>query len=147
MRMIHVTRSFFVNANAERAMTFIRDFSNAEQWDPGTQRCQRLDSGELGVGSRWHNESKLIVIPAELEYELIELTDRRVVFRGENSSAISVDDITIEPQGNGARVTYDAQVTFKGAAKLGEPVMHLVFRKLAADTVKQLSNTLHSLQR
>jgi hypothetical protein len=143
--MIHVNRNFFVRAEAVKAMDFIKDFSNAEEWDPGTQRCVRLDSGEIGVGSRWHNESKLLFITTELEYELTELTATRAVFCGENSSATSVDDITIKPEGAGARVTYDAQVTFKGFAKIGEPLMHLIFQKLARDTVKQMTEALESL--
>lgn len=143
--MIDITRTFQVAVDPQSAVDFLKDFSNAEHWDPGTQSCRRIGNGPIGVGARWHNKSKLIFIPTELEYVLVELTDTKVVLRGENDSAVSVDNITVQPSPSGSTITYRAQVTFKGLAKIGELPMKLIFQKLARDTVSQMARTLQAL--
>ena len=145
--MVHVIRTFEVQVNPSVAIEYLKDFGHAETWDPGTVSCTRIgvDSDPVQVGSRWHNVSKLIAIKTELEYELVQLEPQRVVFVGTNKTATSKDDIRVEPSTTGATVTYEATVSFNGLAKLSEPVMHLIFLKLAKDTVRDLTKTLETL--
>lgn len=145
--MVHVTRQFTVRADQAAVVDYLKDFSHATEWDPGTVSCTRLDSGPVQVGSRWHNVSKLVVVKAELEYELVELRDNGVVFVGTNEGSRSVDTIDVLPAEGGVRVTYDANVTLKGKAKYAEPLLFLVFQKLARDTVRDLTRTLERLPR
>lgn len=145
--MVHVTRQFTVRADQGAVVDYLKDFSHATQWDPGTVSCTRLDSGPVQVGSRWHNVSKLIAVKAELEYELVELRDNGVVFVGTNEGSRSVDTIDVLPADDGVRVTYDANVTLKGKAKYAEPLLFLVFQKLARDTVRDLTRALERLPR
>ena len=42
-----------------RVVDYLKDFSNAEEWDPGTQTCSRSDSGPLTEGASWHNVSNI----------------------------------------------------------------------------------------
>lgn len=143
--MTTVSRTFTVSPPPSVVIGYLQDFGNAEQWDPGTQRCTRLDEGPIRVGSRWHNESKIAGMSTELVYELIELAGDRIVFEGRNDSATSTDTITVVPHGSGSEVTYEAVIEMKGAAKLATPLVKVVFEKIGTDTEEDLTNVLNGL--
>lgn len=143
--MVHVTRQFQVKATQDVAVEYLKDFGNATQWDPGSVSNQRIDSGPIGVGSTWHNTSKLIFINTELTYELTELRDNGMVFTGTNKTATSIDTIDVLPSEAGIRVTYDSNVTFNGKAAYADPLMTLIFLKLAGETVDGITEALEKL--
>ena len=140
-----VSRTFSVSPPPATVVDYLTDFSNAEEWDPGTQTCTRSDSGPLTEGSSWHNVSNIFGVTAELTYVLRELTDNKLVFVGTNKSSTSTDTITVVPDGAGSKLTYRADLEMNGAAKLLNPVMKLVFEKLANDTEKQMVSVLNGL--
>jgi carbon monoxide dehydrogenase subunit G len=140
-----VARSFTVAAPPPRVVDYLKDFGNAEEWDPGTQKCTRRGDGQIGEGTSWHNVSKIFGVTAELTYTLEELTESTLVFVGKNKSSTSTDTITVDPDDSGSRLTYRADLEMKGTAKILNPVMKLVFEKLASDTEKQLSTVLDQL--
>jgi carbon monoxide dehydrogenase subunit G len=143
--MTKISRTFTVDPAPSVVLDYLKDFSHAEQWDPGTETCERLDSGPVTVGSRWHNTSKIAGVSTELDYELKELTDSKVVFVGTNDTATSTDTITVVPSGTGSEITYDADIELKGAAKLGTPVVKLVFEKIGSDTEDDMVAVLNRL--
>ena len=143
--MPKVSRTFNVSPSPEVVVDYLKDFGNAEQWDPGTQSCERVDSGPVSEGAYWHNVSKIFGVTAKLTYKLAELTDRKLVFVGENKSSTSIDTITVDASGAGSVITYEAQLEMHGAAKLLNPVMKLAFEKLAGETEKQMTTVLNQL--
>ncbi|WP_256792603.1 SRPBCC family protein [Terrabacter sp. Ter38] len=142
--MPSVTRSFTVHPAPAVVVDYLKDFANAEEWDPGTESCTRLGDGPVAVGARWHNVSKIAGVTTELDYELTELTDTRIVLVGRNDSATSTDTITVLPSGEGSEITYQADLDMHGLANLAAPAMKLVFEKLANDTEEQLTRVLES---
>lgn len=140
-----VTRTMSVTAPPDRVVDYLRDFANAKDWDAGTQRCTRNDAGPIKPGSSWHNVSKVFGVTAELTYTLEELSDRRLVFVGTNARSTSRDEITVDGNGSGSTVTYRADLTMHGPAKLLNPVMKLAFDRLANDTEKQMTKVLNGL--
>lgn len=140
-----VSRTFSVSPSPGVVVDYLKDFGNAEQWDPGTHSCERVDSGPVSEGAYWHNVSKIFGVTAELTYKLEELTDGKLVFVGENKSSTSVDTITVDAAGAGSVITYEAELEMHGAAKLLTPVMKFAFEKLAADTEKQMTTVLNRL--
>jgi carbon monoxide dehydrogenase subunit G len=143
--MTKISRTFKVAPSPAVVLDYLKDFSHAEAWDPGTESCERLDSGPVAVGSRWHNTSKIAGVSTELEYELKELTDEKIVFVGTNDTAHSTDTITVLPSGTGSEITYDADIELTGAAKLGTPVVKLVFEKVGSDTEDDMVKVLNGL--
>lgn len=140
-----VSRTFTVSPPPAKIVDYLKDFANAEEWDPGTQTCTRTDNGPLGEGASWHNVSKIFGVTAELTYVLRELSDDTLVFVGTNKSSTSTDTITVAPDGTGSRLTYRADLEMNGAAKLLNPVMKLVFEQLANDTQKQMVTVLNRI--
>jgi len=142
--MPSVTRSFTVHPAPAVVIDYLKDFANAEEWDPGTESCTRVGDGPVAVGARWHNVSKIAGVTTELDYELTELTDTRIVLVGRNDSATSTDTITVLPSGEGSEITYHADLDMHGVANVAAPAMKVVFEKLANDTEEQLTRVLES---
>jgi carbon monoxide dehydrogenase subunit G len=140
-----VSRSFDVVVPPNVVVPYLADFSHAEEWDPGTEKCVREGAGPVEVGASWHNESKIAGVSTELTYVLKELTDSRIVFVGTNDTATSTETIEIVPSGPGSTVTYTNEIVFNGAAKLADPAAKLVFEKVGNDTEKQLTEVLNGL--
>ena len=145
--MTTVNRTFDVRPEPAVVIDYLKDFSNAEEWDPGTERCTRTDSGPVTVGSTWHNTSKIAGVTTELDYTLEKLTADTIVLVGRNESATSTDTITVvpSPDGPGSRVTYEAHIEMKGAAKLADPVMKVVFEKIGSETEDDMATVLNRL--
>ena len=145
--MTTITRTFTVEPAPSVVLDYLKDFSHAEEWDPGTETCERIDGGPVAVGSRWHNTSKIAGVSTELEYTLEELTDSKVVFAGKNETATTTDTITVVPSGSGSEITYEAVIEMSGAAKLATPVVKLVFEKIGSDTEDDMVTVLNRLPR
>ena len=145
--MTTVSRTFDVRPDPAVIIDYLKDFSNAEEWDPGTVSCTRNDAGPVAVGSTWHNTSKIAGVSTELTYTLEQLTDDTIVLVGRNDTATSTDTITVvpSPDGSGSRITYEANIEMKGAAKLADPVMKIVFEKIGSDTEDDMTTVLNRL--
>lgn len=143
--MTTVTRTFTVTTPPQVVIDYRKDFSHAEEWDPGTETCTRLDDGAVHVGSRWHNTSKIAGVSTELTYELVDLTADRVVFVGKNDTATSTDTITVAPVDGGSEVTYEAVIEMQGAAKVAAPLIKVVFEKIGNDTEDDMVAVLNNL--
>ena len=144
--MVNVVREFTVKADPAAVVDYLKDFSHAEEWDPGTVSCTRKDSGEIAEGSQWDNTSKMLGNTTELVYELVELRNDGVKFKGTNKQAVSYDIIDVTPAPEGSKIRYEADLTLKGAAKLADPVLKVYFEgKLAKEVVDELTRVLESL--
>lgn len=143
--MVHVIRTFTVSRSAPVVLAYLADFAHAEEWDPGTQSCTRIDAGPVAVGARWHNTSKILGVETELEYELKEMGADHLVLNGENKTASAIDHITVVPHAEGSEVTYDATVELHGLAKVGAPVLQLEFEKLGNQTVEGIQQAVDRL--
>jgi len=143
--MTEISRTFTVDPAPQVVLDYLKDFSHAEEWDPGTESCTRIDDGPVAVGSKWHNTSKIAGMSTELVYELTELTGERVQFRGSNDTATTTDTITVVPHGDGSEITYVADIQMSGAAKIATPVVKLVFEKIGSDTEDDMIQVLNRL--
>ena len=143
--MTTVSRTFTVKPSPDVVIDYLKDFSNAEEWDPGTESCSRNDSGPIKVGSTWANTSKIAGVSTELTYELAELSGGKVVFVGRNDTATATDTISVSSHAEGSQITYEAVIEMAGAAKLGAPLVKLVFEKIGSDTEDDLVQVLNKL--
>ena len=143
--MPQIRRTFFVNAAPEAVYDYLSDFTTTEQWDPGTKECQRIQ-GDGGVGTRYRNVSEFLGRTTEITYTTREASrPSRLHFAGEASGFEGHDRLSFEPSGPGTSVTYEAQMTFSGAAKLASPLVALYLPALAKKTVARMTETLDTL--
>ena len=97
--MIDVQRTFTVSKDPGQVVAYLKDFGNAEQWDPGTVTCVQVSPGQVEEGTTWRNVSKFRGKETELTYRLDKLSEQELVFVGENKTAHSTDTITVIPAG------------------------------------------------
>jgi hypothetical protein len=116
----------------EIAFAYVATFSNVSEWDPGIPRARSLSDDPLAVGAKFEVVSEFMGRESELTYETIELeAPHRVLLRAETSTLASLDEMTFDLRpGGGTIVTYDAELTMKGAAKLLELPMRLAFNRI-----------------
>jgi carbon monoxide dehydrogenase subunit G len=143
--MTIVSRTFAVAAAPDKVLEYLQDFGNTEEWDPATQRTTRIDAGPIGVGSSWHNASKILGVTAELTYTLTAVESDKLVFLGRNEGATAIDTITVRPVAGGSEVTYHVDLEMHGLAKLMTPVMRTEFEKLGDETAARLADVLNRL--
>jgi carbon monoxide dehydrogenase subunit G len=143
--VVHVQRTFPVGPSVDAVLDYLADFGHAEAWDPGTVSCTRSDAGPVQVGSVWKNVSEFRGKQTELTYRLVRREPGHLTFEGDNKTAHSVDDIVVRDSGAGTEVTYTADITFKGLARLADPFLRGTFEKLGDQTVEQMTSTLAGL--
>jgi len=140
-----VRRTFTVQQPTDKVVAYLKDFTNTEQWDPGTITTKRVDNGPLEVGAHWHNVSEFRGRQTELEYRLTLAESRRLTFVGENKTATSTDDLRFREVEGGTEVAYHAHFEFHGLAKLASPFLKGPLEKLGDDTEKQMRDTINAL--
>ena len=140
-----VERTFTIEPGPATVLSYLEDFSNAEEWDPGTLRCTRRDSGPVQVGSSWDNTSKFAGNTTELLYTLESRTDEQLVFVGHNERATSTDTITVTPSGAGSRIHYRAELELQGMMRFVAPIVKLLFKRVADRTRDQMQTVLDRL--
>ncbi len=143
--MAKIRRSFTVDKPLPQVVDYLRDFSHAAYWDPGTLACTPLDPGPAHEGSRWHNVSHFFGRRAELIYRLERALPDRLTFVGENDAARSVDDLTFEAAGAGTRVTYQADIRLRGTARLADPLVRVALGRMAGGVVAQMREVINAL--
>ena len=143
--MVQIAREFEVPCPQGAAVAYLADFANAVEWDPGTVSCVRDGdpAAPVAPGATWTNVSKVLGRETTLTYELVTLTGDHVVLEGSNKTADSKDDITVTAvDERTSRIRYEATITFKGLAKLSDPLMALVFKGIADETVDDMTAAL-----
>src|SRR3954454_6528235 len=101
--MLTAHRTFTTTAAPDRVHTFLADFENAEEWDPGTVECTRVD-GDGPVGTRYRNVSSFLGRKTTVDYVTRELTAPSFVhFEGTNQQFTGHDRITLQASGGARR--------------------------------------------
>jgi carbon monoxide dehydrogenase subunit G len=140
--MPSVSRTFTTTATPVAAYAYLSDFSHAEEWDPGTQSCERV-AGDGGVGTTYRNVSKFLGREVEVIYTTAELAPpTRVHLRGTNEQFEGHDIFEIAAAGRGSQVRYTAEMAFSGLSRLAAPAVAAYLPFLAKKTVAQLRASL-----
>jgi carbon monoxide dehydrogenase subunit G len=144
--VVTVTRTFTVDKPADVVVSYLADFSNAVDWDPGTRSCERQDMGPVQVGSTWRNVSKFLGRETVLDYRLEALQPGHLTLIGSNKTATSTDDITVrDTPPNGSEVTYQADIELHGLAWLGGPVVKAALERVGNTTATQIQQAIADL--
>jgi carbon monoxide dehydrogenase subunit G len=138
-------RSVETKATPEAVFAYLSDFTNTNEWDPGTVRTVLL-SGDGGVGTTYRNTSKFMGRETELTYEVVaHRPDSLFALRGENSSVIAHDTMEIEPAGFATSVTYTADFQFSGLGRFVAPLLKPALKRLGDEAEDGLRKALARL--
>jgi hypothetical protein len=127
------------------AFAFMADLSNFERWDPGVVRAEQV------VGSRPGPDAAFAVTVKGMRKPLRYVTNEyepptHLVVQARSRLLTSLDAITVEPDGTGSLVTYDAQLTLNGPLGIADALLNAPFHRVAdratAGLVDALDGTL-----
>lgn len=134
----------------EEVFAYLSDFTTTTEWDPGTVKTVRT-SGDGGFGTEYLNTSTFGGRQTQLTYVVTELVpNQRIALRGENKTVIAHDTMTFRRTSGGnattfTEVTYTADFTFKGIARLLAPVLTPAFTKLGNEAERGMAAALKRL--
>ena len=141
--MAHYNASVVTPRPPEEVFAYLSDFSTTAEWDPGVVEAERLTEPPIGEGSEFRLLARFLGRETPLTYRVVEYDPpRAVTVRGENSTVVSLDRITFEPEGEGTRITYDAELSLKGPMKLADPLLGLAFKGVGDRALAGLRETL-----
>jgi carbon monoxide dehydrogenase subunit G len=127
----------------EEVFAYLSDFSNAEEWDPGTVRAEHVGEGPIGEGSEFRLVASFFGRERAITYRIVQYDSPNAVrFRGENSTVTSLDLVTVAAIGTGTRITYDAKLTLKGPLKLADPLLTRLFKRVGDKALAGMRDAL-----
>jgi carbon monoxide dehydrogenase subunit G len=143
--MPSVERTVTTDQPLTKVWEYLSDFTNTEEWDPPTVTTTRT-SGDGGVGTTYHNVSKMLGSEQEVDYRVtIFDVEKTFQLEGDAGSIKLLDTITFESTGTGTSVTYHAQFDPEGVAKLATPLMPAALKVLADKVASSMQEKLDQL--
>jgi carbon monoxide dehydrogenase subunit G len=128
--------------------TYLSDFSNAVDWDPGTTSSSARNGDEPAVGTVYDLVVKFGTRTLPMTYEITDIdTNKRVVLDGEGSTTRATDTMTFSPTADdGTVVSYEAEIHLKGLLRLAEPFLGKKFKELGDEAERGLTTALTRLE-
>jgi hypothetical protein len=124
---------------------YLSDFRSTTEWDPGTVSTLRRQ-GDGDVGTTYLNTSRFLHRTTQLTYVVEEFVDQQFIrLRGENRTVISIDSMTFQAVGSATEVTYAAEFTFKGLARLTTPLLTRALERLGDQAATGMREALNRL--
>ncbi|MDH3704591.1 MAG: SRPBCC family protein [Acidimicrobiia bacterium] len=115
----------------DEAFTYMADLRNFAEWDPGVRAVEQIDGD--GGGPRASFDVTVAGIGRDLTLRYVtEEHDAptRVLVEARSSMFTSIDLITVEPDGDGALVTYDAELKLNGVLGIADPLLRPAFSRI-----------------
>lgn len=107
------------------------DLRNFAEWDPGVQAVRMVAGEKPGPGAVSEVDVRAARGVVTLRYEVIDWeAPVRVVVRAETPALTSLDEIIVSPTPEGAIVTYDADLSLRGALRIANPVLGIAFGRI-----------------
>jgi len=116
------------------AFAYMADLTNFADWDPGVDRVEQVEGDGPGPGAAFDVAVKVPGRTMTLRYDTIAFDDAAATMTmtayAENAMLTSEDAITVEADGDGSIVTYDAELKLKGLLGLADPLLGLTFSQI-----------------
>jgi uncharacterized protein YndB with AHSA1/START domain len=147
---MRLQRTVTVDLPLDKVFAYLSDFTTTTEWDPGTVRTVRT-AGDGGFGTEYLNTSTFAGRETSLTYVVQELVpNQRIALRGENKTVIAHDTMTFREVSGGTaitstEVTYTADFTFKGVARLFAPFLRPAFERLGNEAEHGMAAALARL--
>lgn len=128
----YVARTRTDRAAAE-VFAYLADLRNFAEWDPGVRRVEQVEGEGAGADAVFDvTVAGVGLLPDQtLRYRTVAYEPpREVLVLAESTLLTSEDRITVAPEGDGAVVTYDADLRLNGPLRLGDPLLRLVFGRI-----------------
>ncbi len=111
----------------EQAFAYMADLRNFAEWDPGVSEAELVDGDGPGPDAAY----RLKASGTTLRYETKEYRPDEMIYVVAKSTFFeSLDRITVDAEGTGSRVVYDAQLKLNGPLGIFDPLLKLAFNRI-----------------
>ena len=115
----------------QEAFDYMADLRNFAEWDPGVKAVRQVQ----GAGGVPDSVFDVTVAGIGRDLTLRYLTEeydapRNLLVVARSSVFTSIDRITVEPDGTGSVVTYDADLRLNGVLRVGDLGLRLMFGQI-----------------
>ena len=134
-----------VNSQYPPADTFsyLATFTNTADWDPGVISAEQLDGGPVGPGTRFRLVVPFLGRRLPLTYQVVKLVPGREIVLAASSRLLrATDRIMVDPAGDGATVSYQADVRLRGPLALLDTLLRPGFRAVGQRAAAGLAHAL-----
>ena len=145
--MIRFQETAATSLSVAEAFAQLGEFANVQDWDPGVTSSMKTSDQPTGVGTVYALDLLYRGRKMEMEYRVTEFdVDRRLVVEGSGGMVEAVDTIEFEPTPDGTKVTYIAELSLTGIARLVEPLMKSRFAEVVRSGGDGLRGWLKELE-
>lgn len=115
----------------KEAFAYMADLRNFAEWDPGVKAVRQVKGSGGGPDAVFD----VTVASPGRDLTLRYVTEehdapRNLLVVARSTVFTSIDRITVEPDGTGSIVTYDADLRLNGVLRLGDLGLRLVFAQI-----------------
>ena len=115
----------------QEAFAYMADLGNFVEWDPGVKAVRQVEGSGGGPDAVFD----VTVVAPGPDLTLRYVTEehdapRNLLVVARSSVFTSIDRITVEPDGTGSLVTYDADLRLNGVLSVGDLGLRLVFGQI-----------------
>jgi hypothetical protein len=115
----------------QEAFAYMADLGNFVEWDPGVKAVRQVEGSGGGPDAVFD----VTVVAPGPDLTLRYVTEehdapRNLLVVARSSVFTSIDRITVEPDGTGSLVTYDADLRLNGVLGVGDLGLRLVFGQI-----------------
>ena len=115
----------------QEAFAYMADLRNFAEWDPGVKAVKQVEGKGAGPDSVFDVTVASPGRDLTLRYVTEEYdAPRNLLVVARSIVFTSIDRITVEPDGTGSVVTYDADLRLNGVLRLGDLGLRLVFGQI-----------------
>lgn len=140
-------REFDSPCSAEETLRLIADFQYLTAWDESALSVTPLQSA-FGLGAAYSVVVAFNGREIPMRYEVTSyVSGHSAVLRGVAESALAIDRISVMPQGEGCRVTYDVEIRMAFPYSLFDWLAAFGFRKTIDRAVEGLLRFLRAQHR
>jgi carbon monoxide dehydrogenase subunit G len=113
------------------AFAYMADLRNFAEWDPGVKAVRQVEGSGGGPDAVFD----VTVVAPGPDLTLRYVTEEHdaphnLLVVARSSVFTSIDRITVEPDGTGSLVTYDADLRLNGVLRIGDLGLRLVFGQI-----------------
>ena len=113
------------------AFAYMADLRNFAEWDPGVKAVRQVEGSGGGPDAVFD----VTVVAPGRDLTLRYVTEEHdaphnLLVVARSSVFTSIDRITVEPDGTGSIITYDADLRLNGVLRIGDLGLRLVFGQI-----------------
>ena len=113
------------------AFAYMADLRNFAEWDPGVKAVRQVEGSGGGPDAVFD----VTVVAPGPDLTLRYVTEEHdaphnLLVVARSSVFTSIDRITVEPDGTGSVITYDADLSLNGVLRIGDLGLRLVFGQI-----------------